>query len=648
MTTITYGYAPLEAEPHQIRILTLLPGFWDDEIHCQLHKAVLAENPKYETLSYAWGNALDKKKIHLDGHAVSVTSNLELALRYLRRPSEGRLLWVDALCIDQNSQNEKSHQVGLMGSVYKQCSRVNIFLGHKELYTANPKEHKWTLARMLSSASVAYKILGSSPNLGMNTPTRQEGVANAYSHADDLSGSNDGEDIDPFDLVHHFHQDKHLYDLSCFSRTFITGALRFTATAEFLEQWNGLRRLLACPWWSRFWCVQEALLPERAIVIYGHWRIPWKTVQIAIQNHIRHLTTCCSEAEKLMGAPYYFEPDRLLIKADTIPGSSTVYDVDQIHNLEMLLREYRYKDCKDPRDKVYGILGVVKESTLGHLRPDYSLDTRIVYTSAMHAIISQHAGTDGLRFLTGEGFNSSSHDLPSWVRDFSHQPDITVLRHESNRMQAYGQYRCSQDLSHPPFIESGLYLHLKGVQIDTVTKVGPSLNSMDWRNIGSVFESWQQLAGLPLLRFPWANKRQQSFWRTLLADTIFDVENKCFRRCTAQDIREANRWLIHLLVMYIIGFQPPIEDRFVLAVLAATYGRAMFVTARGRFGLSYTTLEEGDEVWALQGGSVPFVLRNREGTRDGFRALIGDCYLDGVMDGEAFTPTCEIRRVILS
>jgi hypothetical protein len=648
MTSIAYDYAPLEKEPHQIRILTLLPGFWEDEIQCQLHTEVLSENPKYETLSYAWGNALDKKSIRLDGHAVSVTSNLELALRYLRRPSEGRLLWVDALCIDQNSQNEKSHQVGLMGSVYKQCSQVNIFLGHKELYTANPKEHKWTMARMLSNASIASKILGRSPVLGMKIPARYGDVANAYRHTDDSAKSSDENDIDPFELVHHFHQDKHLYDLSCFSRTLVTGALRFSATPKFLEQWNGLRRLLACPWWSRFWCVQEALLAKQAVVIYGHWRIPWTTVQIAIQNHIRHLTTCCSDAEKLMGAPYYFEPDRLLIKADTIPGSSVVYNVDQMHNLEMLLREYRYKDCKDPRDKVYGILGIVNESKNGLLRPDYNLETRIVYTGAMRAIISQHAGTDGLRFLTGEGFNSNAHDLPSWVRDFSHQPDITVLRHESNRMQAYGQYRCSKSLSHPPFIENGSYLHLKGVHIDTVTKVGLTLSSMDWRIIGSVFESWQQLAGLPLLKFPWANERQQSFWRTLLADTVFDVENKSFRRSTPQDIQEANRWLIHLLVKYIIGMQPPIEDRFVLAVLAATYGRAMFVTAGGRFGLSYNTLKEGDEVWALQGGSVPFVLRNRDGTRDSFRALIGDSYLDGVMDGEAFTLTCEIRRVILS
>jgi hypothetical protein len=130
--TTPYGYLFLERESSEIRILTLLPGSWDEEIHCRLRKASLDLNPEYEALSYAWGDLLHTKHIHLDGHTIEVTSNLEVALRYLRRPSEELSLWVDALCIDQSDDSEKSHQVALMDKVYKQCSQVYIWLGHIE------------------------------------------------------------------------------------------------------------------------------------------------------------------------------------------------------------------------------------------------------------------------------------------------------------------------------------------------------------------------------------------------------------------------------------------------------------------------------------------------------------------------------------
>jgi hypothetical protein len=382
------------------------------------------------------------------------------------------------------------------------------------------------------------------------------------------------------------------------------------------------------------------------VVIYGQWRIPLQIVKSAIQNHIRHLTTCCSEAEKLMGFPYYFEPDRLLIESDTIPGSSVRDATDHVQDLEMVLREYRYKDCQDPRDKVYGILGLVDRSMYQALRPDYSVSIREVYTGAMKAIISKH--TDGLRFLTGQGFNSSQHDLPSWVRDFSHRPNISVLRHEMNIMQAYNLYRCSPFTTNQVFIENDSYLHLKGVKIDIVAKVGTALNTLDWRIVGSVLESWHHIAGIRILEVPWAHQRQRSFWRTILADTVYEVEKKQLRRCNDHDISEFHSWLIRSLVMFKIGLQPPLKDCFVLAFLAAIYGRAIFVTNRGHIGLSYDKMEEGDEIWALHGGLVPFILRNQQGGPDDFRAMVGDCYLDGYMDGEAYDKPREVRRVVLN
>lgn len=48
-----------------------------------------------------------------------VTYNLEVALQQLRHAERERILWVDALCINQENDLEKSEQVRPMGRIYK-------------------------------------------------------------------------------------------------------------------------------------------------------------------------------------------------------------------------------------------------------------------------------------------------------------------------------------------------------------------------------------------------------------------------------------------------------------------------------------------------------------------------------------------------
>lgn len=59
----------------------------------------------------------------------SATENLIVALRHLRYPDRTRALWIDALCINQKDEREKSLQVGMMGSIYRHAGRVLIWLG---------------------------------------------------------------------------------------------------------------------------------------------------------------------------------------------------------------------------------------------------------------------------------------------------------------------------------------------------------------------------------------------------------------------------------------------------------------------------------------------------------------------------------------
>lgn len=83
----------------------------------------------YEALSYAWGDPILDRSINLGGEDFAITTNLHLALRHLRHADHERILWVDAVCIDQHNIKERSHQVSRMNDIYSQASNVIVWLG---------------------------------------------------------------------------------------------------------------------------------------------------------------------------------------------------------------------------------------------------------------------------------------------------------------------------------------------------------------------------------------------------------------------------------------------------------------------------------------------------------------------------------------
>ena len=112
-------YSALNQSKREIRLLTLLcsDGF-EDEIRCKLDVVSLDETLTYTALSYCWGNQSEQREILVNEKRVSVTKSLEIALRYARKDLQDMVLWVDAICINQEDLKEKSYQVGMMGSIY--------------------------------------------------------------------------------------------------------------------------------------------------------------------------------------------------------------------------------------------------------------------------------------------------------------------------------------------------------------------------------------------------------------------------------------------------------------------------------------------------------------------------------------------------
>ncbi|PVH71318.1 HET-domain-containing protein, partial [Cadophora sp. DSE1049] len=128
----TYGYSSLDPLKTEIRLVTVLPGMWEDRIQCEISVASLKANPEYEALSYSWGNPELKEPIWVGDKQIGVTSNCLKALRRFRSREQPVTLWIDAICINQSDDGEKSWQVKLMGEIYEKTERVLIWLGEND------------------------------------------------------------------------------------------------------------------------------------------------------------------------------------------------------------------------------------------------------------------------------------------------------------------------------------------------------------------------------------------------------------------------------------------------------------------------------------------------------------------------------------
>ena len=128
---VTALYTPLITERKEIRLVTLCSGNFEDDILCSLSKVSLDDKPSYEALSYVWGDRRITRRIFIDGLSKRVTRNLEIALRHLRYVSRPRVLWIDAICINQRNIAERSVQVMHMGEVYTKAASVIAWLGEE-------------------------------------------------------------------------------------------------------------------------------------------------------------------------------------------------------------------------------------------------------------------------------------------------------------------------------------------------------------------------------------------------------------------------------------------------------------------------------------------------------------------------------------
>jgi hypothetical protein len=254
-----YAYKPLPADGSEIRLLKLLPGFSSGDIHIEIFHAPFHpdEAPSYEALSYVWGSTENKRNIAVRDpnrnlvtsikklrlrlacksrsrqaeqrgvRTLAVTQNLEVALRHLRRADESRVLWIDAICINQADQSERAAEVAHMSAIFSRASQVVAWLG--------PESDDSTLALE------TLKAIGD--DVGYNEAKR------------DLS-------IVPGSATHLLGNDR--------------GAWMARETS-----WIAIKNLLEREWFKRLWIVQEIKFATQAVIIVGTYSLPWNTFKSA-------------------------------------------------------------------------------------------------------------------------------------------------------------------------------------------------------------------------------------------------------------------------------------------------------------------------------------------------------------------------------
>ena len=601
-----------------IRLLTLAPGRFNDDIKCELshvylrHTAsgqiVLDQNPLgrdpvYESLSYTWGDQSRKREIWLNSEKFSVTANLECALRYLRKTTEPRTLWVDAICINQDDVEEKNVQVLRMGQVYRQASSTIIWLGEES-------EHSNRALHLLE-------------HLG--------------GFEEKMKSVNRHENFSAFDLRDLMPEDS-------------SELMSFEQLDE--HDWTALYDLFERPWWKRVWVIQEVTYSRDARLICGAKSIPWDTLhnivtvnksifELHLVERIRPIVTCILDLDSQRRTSILLLLDFGFRNTET--------------SLSSLLSPFSGQNgfrSSDPRDQIHGLLGLA--SCPEAFPVDYSKSVREVYTEATKMVIQElnvkgkisHPGLNVI--CAGYSPTKGDYDLPSWVPDWSNQQSLFPVDFSGRVDQLYDATRGAKYIDSVVMDDNVLLSY--GIIWDEIGFVGVICWSDIWneeprkhieyKEVYACKLQWKDQA-LGSKTYPGGDDPVDAFWRTLLFDT--GVRD----RFTAKDlprIRKAfQQWSSTSVDNTSEGYQS--EDERMFDRMSTLW--RFSITKKGYFGMVPVHSQVGDRVCVMFGVAVPLIIR-QVGSPDSSErrhVLVGPAYVHGIMDGEIMDRLAE-REVV--
>ena len=327
---LQYTYRALPNPSRYIRLVRLYRAE-DGSITGTLQHYPTDGLPTFNALSYVWGKPGDSTWITIDACRFRVQVNLSRFLdTVLSRPPDGeqRPLFVDAICVNQEDISERNEQVILMGHIYKSAEQVLCYLGS-----------------VATKSAFIFEVLRARQNGASKSQLEQLCI--------ELHGSQD----------------------------------RF-------ELQDILIALIDIPYLNRVWIVQEIILAKSITLYCGDFKLPWQAISYEALANVAALFKDKEysdlEKERLQKGDflaYNYNRDnedfstavvRLIRSKDsysgilrwrgewdppfhakdyrTNPGPLADYEKD----FEQALISFGDNKCTDPRDHIYGILGIMK------------------------------------------------------------------------------------------------------------------------------------------------------------------------------------------------------------------------------------------------------------------------------------------------
>jgi hypothetical protein len=564
----------------------------------------LSRGVRFSALSYVWGSIEKTKMIQLDGRLVPIGANLEAALRSIQsRRMNVDYLWVDALCINQNDEAEKSQQVHLMGRIYQAAEYVIAWLG----------DETWGSHIIYSTAASIF------PN---------GGPANSITYPTSTQFGDSSRN----DLI---------------------------SRPELLRPvpYQGIQDIISRPYWRRIWVLQEVTVAKTVYIMCGAGMLEWDNLFYILQilgfelpakdrfgQNLFSYQILENPMSKMSSVRYHFQKS-------PIAGKSS-------HTLENLLIQTsiweRSMRATDPRDKIYALLGISTDAEAIGIWPSYSNTWQEVYEGTA-AILLQKCS---LKILSCCVFKDSSPidmssvgSLPSWVPNWASEVPImlvppTVGYTSTLKFSASGLTKSTpRFLGHASSRKTGNHttLVLQGVLVDAV-----QTTSLPWQKLesNSAHHHCQWLKHIEefsrqgnSIYLP-GHGQLESVWRTPIANTRLDEDGGIGRASKVEFgkyqaiVRESSTEVDSSLDV----------SSFMRAIDLRAHHKRVFKSNMGYLGLGSSAIIPGDAVFIILGADVPFVLRKTDETR--FQ-IIGEAYVHGIMDGEIITKEAQITDILV-
>ncbi|KAH6016862.1 hypothetical protein HBI82_109820 [Parastagonospora nodorum] len=566
LNTAPYKYSALKYID-SIRVLEIMPGPRNAPLVCKLVETRLGET-KYQALSYAWGSPIMSKRIHehSSGTTLHITRNLYQALQVLRRHHSTLTLWVDAICIDQNSILERNHQVQQMANLYCQAEAVIVWLGRKEC-----RKLMTTLARL---------------------GTLQEGLVSGRLPSTIFDDRRENGIEERGDLQLAFvNREVQAWVKDC----------DLAELGEFLER----------SWFRRVWVLQEWLLAREVTIYAGDDCISFDLFGYAIDTlqHHEHLIFRPSSAHIKGLMSRYLR--NINVVADMV-NSRRLYPWKIKRSLYQCCRMLIDRECTNDHDKIYAVLGLAMDSL--SIQPDYEQSLEEVRLEL------------STKSLLAGDFSILHH------ADISQQPSfLAQLRSCDGQARPLPLGGNNTDRYRAGLSRKGLVrgmqqicVAISGVWVDEVcflddftaamiaisTGHGTPLKSELFVAYEHVKTYWLSLA---TNRSKDATSFKLAFWRTMNLG-FYPKQERIPYYEKGLDFR-------FLDLPYRQNMQTCFKNR------------AFFMTKSGYIGLGPRWMKEQDQVVIFDGAETPFLLRGVTVNETEAWKLVGDCYLDGWMDG---------------